>query len=239
MVANYKKNVIAYYKDKTKTMVTSINNPFFKLKLDLVLYYCKDNYAIFEAGCGNGNFGLLLAQKIKSYYGVDFTYDMLTYFRERTVQNGMTNVFLVNGDLTSLPIKNNQFDLIFSYSTLYYIIDIKNALKELNRILKENGIAIFEFGTRYNINAVHSVLRYNVPQFFISPWSINSLLSESGFSILIRRYFKLIPSFLERGIIAKMLLNKEIGNISVDEWISSLPILRNFAMKQIIVCQKR
>jgi ubiquinone/menaquinone biosynthesis C-methylase UbiE len=134
MVSKYKKNVIAYYKDKTKTMVTSINNPFFKLKLDLVLYYCKDNYDIFEAGCGNGDFGLLLAQKVKSYYGVDLTYDMLTYFRERTVQNGMTNIFLVNGDLTSLPIKNDQFDLIFSYSTLYYIKEIKTVMNELYRI---------------------------------------------------------------------------------------------------------
>ncbi len=50
----------------------------------------------------------------------------------------------VKTDITNLPFKNNQFDVIFCNHVLEHVLDDKKAMQELFRVLKKGGFGIFQ-----------------------------------------------------------------------------------------------
>mgnify|MGYP001162680812 FL=1 len=50
----------------------------------------------------------------------------------------------IKADICNLPIKNNSYDFILCNHVLEHIIDDKKAMNELYRILKKDGIGIFQ-----------------------------------------------------------------------------------------------
>jgi ubiquinone/menaquinone biosynthesis C-methylase UbiE len=48
---------------------------------------------------------------------------------------------IIQGTATDLPFQDNTFDAVFSYGVLHHIPDMKKALTEVERVLKEGGIA--------------------------------------------------------------------------------------------------
>jgi ubiquinone/menaquinone biosynthesis C-methylase UbiE len=50
--------------------------------------------------------------------------------------------YLIQGDYTMLPFKDESFDVVFALEILYYLEDYNICLKEIYRILKNNGYLI-------------------------------------------------------------------------------------------------
>ncbi len=50
----------------------------------------------------------------------------------------------VKADITNLPFKNNEFDVIFCNHVLEHILDDTKAMQELYRVLKKGGWGIFQ-----------------------------------------------------------------------------------------------
>ena len=46
---------------------------------------------------------------------------------------------ILQGDAAQIPLKDNMYDLVFSYGVLHHIPDIKRAIKEVERIVKPGG----------------------------------------------------------------------------------------------------
>jgi ubiquinone/menaquinone biosynthesis C-methylase UbiE len=229
--SKYKEKVKKYYADKVESMTSE--NPFFDVKLRILKESCRPWYDVLDAGCGNGNFGLEIAQGVKTLCGCDLTIEMLEYFARRARQRGTANLTLATADLTNLPFKNSQFDLIYSYSTLYYIREIEEVLSEFHRVTKPGGNVILELATNYNIQAWHSRLRFDCPHFFLAPVEIDRLVCSSGFRITGKRYFNLVPTFLRKGFLEHLYF-KPVQGRTFDEWISSKFIFKNFAFKVIL-----
>jgi SAM-dependent methyltransferase len=226
----YKEEVRRYYVDKVESMAPA--NPFFDVKLQILKESCRPWYEVLDAGCGNGNFGLEIAQEVKTLFGCDLTIEMLEYFSRRARERGMMNLNLATGDLTSLPFKSSRFDLIYSYSTLYYIREMEEVLSEFHRVVKPGGMVILELATKYNIQAWHSRLRFDCPQFYLGPWAIDNLVQSAGFTIIQKRYFHLVPPFLHKGIGYPLFIR--IRGKTLDEWISSIPFIRSLSFKVLI-----
>ena len=101
----------------------------------------------------------------------------------------------------------------------------------------EGGIAVLEFGNVLSLNAMHAVRMYNCPHFFLTLSTIDRVLRDNGFSVIDKRYFYFVPSFFFRGIVRR-LLHASIREITLNEWLSSLPILRNFSCKVLLVAMR-
>jgi len=91
---------------------------------------------ILDVGCGSGRNII----KNKKYICLDFSENMLKY-----AKNNSKKIMFIRADATDLPIKDNSFDNVLYVAILHVIKgknERKNALKELRRIMKNNGRAI-------------------------------------------------------------------------------------------------
>jgi ubiquinone/menaquinone biosynthesis C-methylase UbiE len=98
---------------------------------------------VLEIGCGNG-YGARLIKKYfspKKIYGIDLDEKMIQLAKQKNKDSVV--VFEV-GDVLNLKFKSNQFDAIFDFGILHHVIEWKDALKELKRVLKPEGQLILE-----------------------------------------------------------------------------------------------
>ncbi|MFC1711393.1 class I SAM-dependent methyltransferase [Patescibacteria group bacterium] len=108
----------------------------------LRLKYCLDSLKevkgkVIDIGCGAGGF----IKAVKHYrsdlkvYGVDISQAAINWAKKEN-----QGVKFVSGDLYKLAFKNNYFDAVVMCDTLEHLKKPELALKEVNRILKKNGI---------------------------------------------------------------------------------------------------
>jgi SAM-dependent methyltransferase len=95
---------------------------------------------ILDVGCGPGFFVSELADGVGpegSVVGIDASDEMLALAARRT--EGQTNVTLLAGDATELPVADRAFDAALTVQVLEYVQDTPTALSELCRALVPGG----------------------------------------------------------------------------------------------------
>jgi ubiquinone/menaquinone biosynthesis C-methylase UbiE len=92
---------------------------------------------ILDAGCGPGNYGIMLARK-NEVVGIDISFKMASTAKERA-EKGKAGFRPLVADLERLPFKNSSFDICFCGYTLHHFPDICTALGELVRVTKPEG----------------------------------------------------------------------------------------------------
>lgn len=114
------------------------------------------NPQVLDLGCGWGAVAISLARKLKKsggkVYGVDATKETLAFIKTRAKQEKLDNIELAATepfDFGELPFEDNSLDLVIMNGVLEWVgmgrSDIsprecqKNALHEVNRILKPGG----------------------------------------------------------------------------------------------------
>jgi 2-polyprenyl-3-methyl-5-hydroxy-6-metoxy-1,4-benzoquinol methylase len=113
-----------YYDDRIKTAITMISE--------------KKNPKYLDIGCSNGKITSIFAKNIgaKEYYGVDLA----------NIKNARLNgVKAVEFDLNEdnpLPFKPKTFDVITNFDTLEHIYNTDHCVREMGRILKDDGYII-------------------------------------------------------------------------------------------------
>lgn len=95
--------------------------------------------SILEIGIGYGKFGFLLADKFKDYCGIDINQEYVKIAKTNIPKN--TNVTYKLGNAEDIPF-DNKFDIIFYSLSWHFIEDQDKALKEAERLLKQEGIII-------------------------------------------------------------------------------------------------
>ncbi len=103
---------------------------------------------ILELGFGAGRAIELVAVQAGHIYGIDHSQEMVRAATRRNAQAITAgHVTLQQGDVTTLPFADNQFDKIFSIQTLYFWSDPEQTLSEIFRVLKPNGMLIVTLST--------------------------------------------------------------------------------------------
>jgi ubiquinone/menaquinone biosynthesis C-methylase UbiE len=114
------------------------------------------NASVLDLGCGWGAVSISFAKKLQKtggkIYGVDATKETLAFIKTRAKQERLNNIELAAAepfDYGQLPFEDNSLDLVILNGVLEWIgmgrRDIsprecqKNALNEINRILKPGG----------------------------------------------------------------------------------------------------
>jgi SAM-dependent methyltransferase/DNA-binding transcriptional ArsR family regulator len=95
------------------------------------------HWTVADLGCGTGNLAGLLAPNVKKVIGVDQSPAMLKAAQKRLER--FTNVELLEGDITKLPIADGTCDAVLVVLVLTYVERYQLALKEARRVLKTGG----------------------------------------------------------------------------------------------------
>jgi len=116
--------------------------------------YFDKNKSILDVGCGAGRTTFNLYEMgYKNIIGLDLTPEMISAAKTINKEK-KTEIEFVVGDATELNFEDEAFDqALFSFNGLMQIPERKNrikALKEIKRVLTENGIFIFTTHDREN-----------------------------------------------------------------------------------------
>jgi ubiquinone/menaquinone biosynthesis C-methylase UbiE len=91
--------------------------------------------SVVDIGCGQGICSKFINQKIK-YIGVDLSRELIK--RAKQFYKSLNRKFII-GDVYNIPLDNNHSDAVFSIWVWSHLADLKQAAKEMYRILKPGG----------------------------------------------------------------------------------------------------
>jgi ubiquinone/menaquinone biosynthesis C-methylase UbiE len=127
--------------DETRTF----DNTCFNLALDYIATtFPISNYSrIIEPGIGSGRISIPIAKLGYKVMGVDLSDEMLFELMKRMRQSPpKQSIYASKADICKLPFVKSSFDLAIVVHVFYFILDWKNAAKEIFRVIRENGAII-------------------------------------------------------------------------------------------------
>ena len=129
-----------------KIIAKGMNKGHAKLaKWGLSNFSIKPHYYILDIGCGGGGNINRIAEIIidGKIYGIDYS-ETAVYISKKVnkkyIEKGIVEIY--QGSVSSLPFKDNYFDLITGFEVYYFWLDLISDLKEIYRVLKPNGFLI-------------------------------------------------------------------------------------------------
>ena len=135
---NLLKNSKAYYENNDYYDIFSIAEDY-ENKVANYLNDISNNKIVLDAGCGTGKYLNVLETNSKEYIGIDLSKNQLDKARLKSTRS---NTKLICSDLANIPLEDKSIDLIVSCWVLGTITNINErntVLKELKRVLKDNG----------------------------------------------------------------------------------------------------
>lgn len=105
----------------------------------------EDNYnKILDAGCGNGEFSISLAQLFPTsrITGIDYSEDMIKLCEHAKNDNDRDNIEFKVADLLNTLFDDNEFDITVCLNTIHHIHknNLDKAIEEIARITKKTVI---------------------------------------------------------------------------------------------------
>jgi SAM-dependent methyltransferase len=115
---------------------------------------------VLDYGCGHGMAAIVLARRGASLTAFDLSPGYLHEAHRRAAANGVSIAF-VQADGERLPFADGSFDRVFGNAVLHHL-NVRNAGRELFRVLKPGGLAVFcePWGENPLLNWARRRLRY-------------------------------------------------------------------------------
>jgi len=148
---------------------------------------------VFDAGCGTGANILLLQPLVRRIIAMDYSEAAVARCQKRLDENGIANVEVFQGDVTSIPLPDSSVERILCMSVLQYVDDsqLRTAFREFARILKKDGVLVLHvknlsslyLSTLWMVKRLLRLLGRNtkLENFRTFRWYVDELL-RAGFS---------------------------------------------------------
>jgi SAM-dependent methyltransferase len=115
--------------------------------------------AVLEVGCGAGVDLARFARGGANVCGVDLAESAIALARANFSQQGLAGRFEV-ADGESLPFADNSFDLVYAHGVVQYTPNPQQLVNECHRVLKPDGLAIFQVYNRVSwLNALSKLMK--------------------------------------------------------------------------------
>ena len=173
----------------------------------------KANY-ILDLGCGVGDLLLPLSKMGRFVVGSEMSEVNMASCKRNVL--GTKNILLCLSIAEFLPFKSNIFDKVILADVIEHVLDERQALAEINRVLKQQGMLILTTPNRENKQMERFWNYCNLPCFFLrrlltrlkgrrrmnvvtvkdqvlTPSQVSSLLLEGGFRILDHKLIEFYP----------------------------------------------
>jgi SAM-dependent methyltransferase len=125
---------------------------------------------VLDFGCGSGGNSLLLARRGAKVIGLDISHSLVTLARRRLETNGLAGRgrFIV-GSAHDVPLLDGSVDLVLGVAVLHHL-DLNAASREIHRVLKPDGRAIFQEPVRDSrvVRYIRRCIPYQAPD--VSPF---------------------------------------------------------------------
>jgi SAM-dependent methyltransferase len=114
---------------------------------------------VLEVGCGAGVDLARFAKGRARVVGVDLAQSAIDLARANLRQQGLHGQLLVaNGEV--LPFASDVFDLVYAHGVVQYTAEPGRLVAECQRVLKPNGLAIFQVYNRVSwLNALSKIMK--------------------------------------------------------------------------------
>ena len=96
---------------------------------------------VLEIGVGNGSHAQLLAERAKSFTGIDLTEYAVKSTSERMRVFGLAGT-VEQMDAEQMEFPDNSFDLIWSWGVIHHSANTRKILEEMHRVLRPGGEAL-------------------------------------------------------------------------------------------------
>ncbi len=115
----------------------------------------QSNQIVLDLATGTADVLLSLfknSTKVIRGIGIDMAGDMLKYGRQKVCEKDLNNlIHLIPGDASAIPFIANQFDVVTIAFGIRNVMDVKESLAEIYRVLKPSGkVLILEFSLPTN-----------------------------------------------------------------------------------------
>lgn len=124
----------AYYDKQTKD----------ENHLELIINFLqvKPGMRILDLGTGTGYLAFPFAERYKQteIVGLDIVKNTLEKNRGKAELKGLSNLDFVDYEGMNFPFEDNSFDMVITRYALHHFPDIKNTFREINRVLKKDGV---------------------------------------------------------------------------------------------------
>jgi len=111
-----------------------------------------------EIGPGYGRV-MLEIQKFSAITGLEIDEDLLAILRKR-------NLNVIQGQAENMPFKNESFDVVISEEVLEHIVNQKQFIDEISRVLKPGGVAIITTPHKWvyrGLMFINNIVKWNFP----------------------------------------------------------------------------
>jgi ubiquinone/menaquinone biosynthesis C-methylase UbiE len=95
------------------------------------------NSIILEVGCGHGHHVRYGENKYKTYIGLDVERKFL-----QTVKSRFPGTVLINGDVYSMPLRDNSVDCVLSVYCFEHLRRLPLCLAEIHRVIRPEGLLL-------------------------------------------------------------------------------------------------
>lgn len=113
----------------------------------------KKESIVLDYGCGDANYLVLYSKYLLRGYGIDISEMRIARAKSIINKKNINNIEVHVMDAMDTDFEDHMFDVIYGTAILHHL-DLSKSLRELNRILKTDGNAIFmePLGTNFLIN---------------------------------------------------------------------------------------
>ena len=194
---------------------------------------------ILDLGCGTGSHDIILDKKGFKVVGIDSSDMMIERAKEKAQNLGLKIEFIVQ-DMRELQLSKGFDCAICMFGGFGYLLsdeDLKRLFKGLRKVLKPDGLFLFEFWnvdglkpTPYRSWDKREKDDIRVYRFSKSNYNANDSILDIRFAFLVLEQDKLIEEFEELHRIRIYSL-KEIKSILKDEGFDVLHMLVGYAGK--------
>jgi ubiquinone/menaquinone biosynthesis C-methylase UbiE len=227
------------------------NDHLRNLRIQLLQKYGMNRDCIVDLCCGTGDYIEQIPENSKRIIGIDALDKFVDDARSRFADDPRIRIVKCDARKISVILSENV-DFLFSFASLYIIPDVNVVIKEISKCMRNNGIAILEFGNKRSISHLigswNARMGVNAAPTSIDIRNLEQLLESENLLIVEQRSFQLFSYFgtprqllLLRpfaGTYLKQMLRIRIRGITIDERISSLKFTRNFAFRHFVIVKK-
>ena len=177
---SHKQDIDLYY-ECSHPFIRWVENLRLRIITDLIKKHMKQDPVILEVGCGTGHVLEEIADTIstKELIGVD----PLQWWLDKAKQRLNNRAKLIKGFAEELPFKDKSVDFAICTEVIEHVIDPKVVLKELNRVVKNDGLIIVSIPNEKLINRLKDIVDFfkiykrlfsNIPKHNDDEWHIHS-----------------------------------------------------------------
>ena len=112
---------------------------------------------VLEIGLGEGADSERLIRQGARWSGVDLTAESIERVRTRLTLRELPYEELRQGSVLDLPFADGAFDMVFSHGVLHHVPEIKQAQREIRRVLRPDGQLVMMVYARWSLNYLVSI----------------------------------------------------------------------------------